>query len=312
MKRKSILKNSIFDRLRPLSVIAVSAYRIRKVENRIIELKDDKIKVKDGYALGSYIFLSSIVILIGIVIFSYSFYADKTVLDFKSLASALVSIILAVITIIYSFVINSQTTGQIDELRTTSKNLHQISEKVGSASISVIDAADRFVSATDSYSKSAKSLEENITTIIDQLNNVAKAMESVDEYELNTAVNRIDSTPSSSSNNEIDEFFKNCPSAGLMMVYACIKAEKAGKILYLKKVFDLEMILYYVGFLASLQSLGYVTAELDVDRMVVKNIRVRDSIKELIPQIILKRKDNVFVRELYEKIDRIYKTRRLK
>lgn len=286
-----------------LSVIAVSAYRIRKVENRKAALGVDK--VKDGYVLGSYIFLSSIVVLIGIVIFSYSFYADKTVLDFMSLASALVSIILAVITIIYSFVINSQTTGQIDELCTTSKNLHQISEKVESASFSVIRA-------TESYSKSARSLEDNITIIIDQLNTVAKAIESVDEYELNTAVNRIDSTPSSSGNNEIDEFFKNCPSAGLMMVYACIKAEKAGKILYLKKVFDLEMILYYVGFLASLQSLGYVKAELDVDRMVVKNIRVRDSIKELIPQIILKRKDNVFVRELYEKIDRIYKTRRLK
>lgn len=286
-----------------LSVIAVSAYRIRKVENRKAALGVDK--VKDGYVLGSYIFLSSIVVLIGIVIFSYSFYADKTVLDFMSLASALVSIILAVITIIYSFVINSQTTGQIDELRTTSKNLHQISEKVEGASFSVIRA-------TESYSKSARSLEDNITIIIDRLNTVAKAIESVDEYELNTAVNRNDSTPSSSCNDEIDEFFKNCPSAGLMMVYACIKAEKAGKILYLKKVFDLNMILYYVGFLASLQSLGYVTAELDVDRMVVKNIRVRDSIKELIPQIILKRKENIFVRELYEKIDRIYKTRRLK
>ena len=112
-----------------LCVVAVSAFRIHKVEERKkkLEMKD----IENGSCLGSYIFLSSIVVLIAVLIFSYAFFANKDVLDFMSLASALVSIILAVITIIYSFVVNGQSTKQVDKLISTSENLRTTVRSVG-------------------------------------------------------------------------------------------------------------------------------------------------------------------------------------
>lgn len=284
-----------------LCVVAVSAFRIHKVEERKkeLEMKD----IENGSCLGSYIFLSSIVVLIAVVIFSYAFFANKEVLDFMSLASALVSIILAVVTIIYSFVVNGQTAGQIDKLTATSEDLKSAAEEARHTSTKVTEAANSFITATDSYSKSAASLEKNINIILDQLNQVRDAISSVDEYRIEDK----DADNIQHKGNSIDEFCHNCPNAGLMMMYACIKAEKAKKSLSLRKMFDPEMTMYYVGFLSSMQSLGYIEAALDYDKMVLKKINVHKDIKDIIPKLIMKRKDNEFVKNLYEKIDRIFR-----
>ena len=73
-----------------ITIIAVSAYRIKKGQQR---------------SWGAYIYYASILSIFTISIFSYCFYGNRNVLDFVSLASALISIILAIITIIYSFYI---------------------------------------------------------------------------------------------------------------------------------------------------------------------------------------------------------------
>lgn len=77
-----------------ITVIAVSAYRVNKGQQR---------------SWRSYIYYASILSIFTISIFSYCFYGNRNILDFVSLASALISIILAVITIIYSFYSNSQS-----------------------------------------------------------------------------------------------------------------------------------------------------------------------------------------------------------
>lgn len=81
-----------------IATIGVSAYRVYQKQSR---------------SWGSYIYYASILTLIGIIVFSNAFYGNRNVLDFVSLASALISIILAVVTILYSFYSNSQSAGQI-------------------------------------------------------------------------------------------------------------------------------------------------------------------------------------------------------
>lgn len=85
-----------------IAAIGVSAYRVYQKQSR---------------SWGSYIYYASILTLLGIVAFSNAFYGNRNVLDFVSLASALISIILAVVTILYSFYSNSQSAGQIETLK---------------------------------------------------------------------------------------------------------------------------------------------------------------------------------------------------
>lgn len=284
-----------------ICVVIASVIKICVVEKRkkTLQIKDPK-----GSSLsGTYIFLSSVVVSIAIIIFSYSFYMEELVLDFMSLASALISIILAVITIIYSFVINGQTTGQIDKLISTSENLQVAADNAMEASSEMKKTAHEVIKASESYSESARKLDTNIDIILEQIGKVAEAIYSVDEYELKTDAEG----KKISSNNTIDEFCNNCPNAGLMIIYACMKAEKAKRVLYLRKIFDSDMIMYYLGFVASVQSLGYVEADMDFEKMTLKNIVVHNDFKEIIPKLIMNRKNNQFVKDLYEKIDQIYK-----
>lgn len=283
-----------------LCVVAVSAFRIYKVEERKkkLEMKD----IENGSCLGSYIFLSSIVVLIAVLIFSYAFFANKDVLDFMSLASALISIILAVITIIYSFVVNGQSTKQVDKLISASESLQETADKAIQASNEMNETAHKVDEVSKLYAASARKLDNNIDIILEKIGKVADAIVSVDEYELKTDSD----SKKISSDKTIDEFCSNCPNAGLMIIYACMKAEKSKRILHLKRVFDPEMIMYYVGFLASLQSLGYVEADMNFEKLTLKNIMIHNDFKEIIPKLIMSRKDNKFVKDIYEKLNQMY------
>lgn len=72
-----------------IALVILSGYRIHK---------------QQAFSSEGYIFISGILTVLAIAIFSYAFYSNRTVLDFISLASALISIILAIVTIIYSFI----------------------------------------------------------------------------------------------------------------------------------------------------------------------------------------------------------------
>lgn len=241
-----------------LSVIAVSAYRIRKVENRRITLKEDKIKVKDGYALGSYIFLSSIVVLIGIVIFSYSFYAQESVLDFMSLASALVSIILAVVTIIYSFVTNTHTAGQFDKFGNAVDHVNENVENLQVTAAELQKVTDKVDRTTESYMNSADLLKDNIQRIIVAISNVSLKADEI-LLGLDNSKSSSGSVPSTSNSKLFIENYVNTSSwVGIMVMYLCSEAYKQDvKKIELKEIFDdVDVMSYCCGFLVAATSAG--------------------------------------------------------
>lgn len=244
-----------------LSVIAVSAYRIRKVENRRITLKEDKIKVKDGYALGSYIFLSSIVVLIGIVIFSYSFYAQESVLDFMSLASALVSIILAVVTIIYSFVTNTHTAGQFDKFGNAVDHVNENVENLQVTAAELQKVTDKVDRTTESYMNSADILKDNIQRIIVAISNVSSKADQILSG-LDNAKSYSDPAQPLKSIKEgksfIDDYINTSSRVGVMVMYMCSRAHQLGvKNIELKYIFDdVNIMSYCCGFLVAATSAG--------------------------------------------------------
>lgn len=129
-------------------------------------------------------------------------------MDFVSLASALISIILAIITIIYSFYSNSQSASQVETLN---------------------KAAESVKRATTSYAESAESLQDNISKIITAVNRVE---EKTDRLLDMTSISGAGA--SSGTNNHLVDFdldayikgYVNLASPiGIMAMYACIKAK---------------------------------------------------------------------------------------
>ena len=124
-----------------LGIIGVVAYGIKKRGQR---------------DWASYVFAASVFLTIGITIFSLCYCGDRNVLDFISLASAIISIILAVVTIVYSYFINSRSSGQIDQLNKAAQDVSK---------------------ATLSYAESAESLQENINKILHEIKKVKQTLD---------------------------------------------------------------------------------------------------------------------------------------
>lgn len=232
-----------------IAIIAVSAYRIKRGQQR---------------NWGAYIYYASILSIFAITIFSYCFYGDRNVLDFVSLASALISIILAVITIIYSFYSNSQSANQVETLN---------------------NAAESVQVATASYADSAKILQENILKIIMAVNRVEEKTDQL----LNNLPSTSAAEASSGTNNNFENFDLNAyiqgyvnlaSPIGKMAMYACIKAKDANKGWSLKIFPDKFNRAYCGGFLVSTTSAGFLTVDVNFNNWKVQVFEYIPKVKE--------------------------------
>lgn len=236
-----------------LASIVVSAYRINK-------------KVEQSW--GNYVFIASIVLVLGIAGFSYAFYGNRNVLDFISLSSALISIILAIVTIVYSFYSNSRSSGQIDILN---------------------KAAQDVQNATTSYSDSAESLQENIRLILKKIGQVEQKIDTKNDR-LNK--NNANTSEVISSNNE--EFIKNIVNGyiqagsffGNLALLACVYVYEKNRNLNMK---DLDFIVdnsglslssYMVGYIISASALGVMTVRVENSQIKIQNIDSNLNLKD--------------------------------
>lgn len=216
--------------------IVASAYKVNKQQR----------------VFGTYIYWASVLALLAIAIFSYAFYGNGKVLDFVSLASALISIILAVITIIYSFYSNSRSAGQVETLN---------------------HAADSVKKATESYSKSAISLHENISRIILAVDRVEEKTDKL----LDMAI----SSPTERKNESLvvgnfdigayaEGYIRASSPMGNLAIYACVRASDANKEWNLKLFERDSHQTYCSGFLIATISAGFISATIDFDSNSVK------------------------------------------
>lgn len=219
-----------------IAAIGVSAYRVYQKQPR---------------SWGSYIYYASILTLLGIVAFSNAFYENRNVLDFVSLASALISIILAVVTILYSFYSNSQSAGQIETLK---------------------KAANSVEEATLSYSESAESLQENIRKIIDAVNRVEKKTDQIIGMKYSSRSNTRENDNfeylNSSSQNfnietYIETYIKTVSPLGIMAMYACIKSKDYNKTWNLNLFTNDSNQNYCCGFMISINGTGFISLNIN-------------------------------------------------
>ncbi len=207
-----------------LGIIGTSVYRIYKNQQR---------------SWGSYTFCASILLVLTIAIFSYCFCGDRNVLDFISLASALISIILAIITIIYSFYSNSRSSGQIETLNNAAMNVKN---------------------ATVLYTESAESLQENIRKIVNAINRVEEKTDMI----LGVNPSKGDSKTNLKNSDEFVKKFVNTSSpVGVMAMYACVRSKDKKKKWNLNIVSDNFKYAYFGGFLVAVRCAGLIEVMVD-------------------------------------------------
>lgn len=210
-----------------LGIIGTSVYRIYKNQQR---------------SWGSYIFCASILLVLTIAIFSYCFCGDRNVLDFISLASALISIILAIITIIYSFYSNSRSSGQIETLNNAAMNVKN---------------------ATVLYTESAESLQENIRKIVNAINRVEEKTDMILGVGASSGGENNNLTAKFNLDRYVKDFVNTSSPVGIMAMYASIKSKDTGKEWNLSIFSNDFNHAYCGGYLISASSAGFVTVDID-------------------------------------------------
>ena len=253
-----------------LAFIAVAAYRVYKKQKR---------------DAGMYMFMSGVVVFVMVMIFSHAFYDNRNVLDFISLASALISIILAVITIVYSFYTNSRSTGQIETLNNAARSVEK---------------------ATDSYSHTADSLHENIQKIISAVNRVEQKTDLILGASKATNAGNNQNFVNFDLNAYILGFINVASPLGNMLLYACIKSKDANKALQLNIIGSSETMAYCGGFLIAATSAGLVTAFIDFVNWTVSTTNYIESVKHHIDEWITRNTGNQFIVDLKDKIDKYF------
>lgn len=269
-----------------VALIGVSAFRVYNKE--------------DKHDSGTYIFISSVVLFITIIVFSYSFYKCDKVLDFISLASALISIILAIVTIIYSFYSNSRSSGQIETLN---------------------NAARRVSDATFSYSDSAERLQDNIKLILDKIGQVEQKID-----QKNSIFNNNNANTSGISTSDVDDLITNIVTGyvnagsyfGNLALLACIYSNENKKDLNLHdlenitELDDKSLSSYMCGYIVSSSALGLMSTQVEGHRVIISNIlpKVKDLIISMIESYI-ERSPNQEAKDynlnIYNKFNAIFK-----
>lgn len=267
-------------------IIAVSAYRINKQQQR---------------SWASYIFSASILLVLAIVIFSYCFCKDKDVLDFISLASALISIILAIVTIIYSYFTNSRSAGQIDRLN---------------------KAAEDVSKATISYGNSAESLKKNIEKILYRIDTVEQKIDENSKLITSGATNAsINSIGAPHIDKVVEGYVRSGSYFGnLALLASCYAAQHNKGVLSLSNlnsVFDPQdnALLHYMwGYIISSSALGVLQARIDGDNIVISNVytTLQQKLEEVISTYIDNSPDEntkVYNQKLFDNVKDLFNTK---
>jgi len=184
-------------------------------------------------------------------------------LDFVSLASALISIVLAIVTILYSFYSNSQSAGRVETLNKAAASVEK---------------------ATVSYSESAESLQENISKIITAVNRVEEKTNKLLDRAPSFTVKGGSGVNNHLENCDLNDYIKayvNLASPyGVMAIYACIRAKDENKEWNLNLLPNGIIQAYWGGFLVSAISAGFIESNINFDNGNVAVTGYIQSLKE--------------------------------
>lgn len=183
-----------------------------------------------------------------VILFSHKFYANDNVFNFMSFASAIISIILAVLTIIYSYYTNGTTSSSV--------------EKLGEATIKIEETLIKVNEATQTYKASADKLSENIVSILDSINHVEEQTSRIlIEQMENNQKETISGQSFNMNDKDVSRFVESASQLGTMALYAASLANERNNNFNLNVIWDSNQVWYSAGFIVSTSCFNLLEAE---------------------------------------------------
>lgn len=241
----------------------------------------------------SYKLIVSFLVFLLVILLTHKFYANDNIFNFMSFASAIISIILAVLTIIYSYYTNGTTSSSVEKMGESAKKIEGTLLKVNEA--------------TQSYKESADSLKNNIATLLSTINHVDQTAEKL------LTAQGINNISNSKALNEamtpdiVDNFVSLSSQAGNILMYASIKACDKNVNLDLNSIWNEKEIEYCVGFLIAAKSAGLFNLKVraHINKKEVEIQEYNPALKEALKSLFSK-KDNQYYKRMITKIDNLF------
>lgn len=249
-------------------------------------------RAKDNNVKMAYLFLGGVIVVIAILVFSNIYCTNETILDFASLASAIISIILAIVTIIYSFYTNGQSSSQIEKLN---------------------KAANDVTEASQDYSESAKSLQDNINLILESIKHVEDNTKQILDAKENEQSRHADVQKFDSGNFDMDKYLTSIvmtsSNLGLLCLHAAICSKDK------QREFPLSLLQdaagseeYSMGYIIALNSTGIMKVDIDFKTRIASCTGLLSPLKQRVDRCLNKRKDNDFLTTHKKAIDEYFGT----
>lgn len=238
------------------------------------------------------VFIGTFMVLIGICIFSFEFSGCSVLLDFMSLASAIVSIILAVLTIVYSYYTTGASSRNIENVQESVKDLKKTAKSMDDVSLSL--------------DKGAKKLSDNLKLIFERLDVIEKNTRPVADYIDEGAPESSKSTANRLQDVDFELILKNCPKVPLMFLYACGKLNVNQEI-RLDDLFDEDpapvTMMYVLGFSSALKMMGLLELTVKPKDFMVQVRFVNKKLIDAVNKKVSSKSKDSFIINLKRKID---------
>lgn len=259
----------------------------------------------DKHRRWTYAYSSSIIVFIAITIFSYIFHGSNKVLDFMSLASSIISIILAVITIIYSFYSNNRASNQVGKLDEAINKVDKSVDKVDEAAVKVENA-------TLKYANSAQILHNNIEKILDKLGKVEEKTNYMYELQQNSNILQQVDEPKL-INGFVERYIRIGSYLGNIALLACVYSHETQKELTSQMLDSIEsnMSQYMYGYIIASSAVGVLQARIDDPKVTVSFVSpsLKNNLITTISQHIQQspnEKYRLYNQELYDRLNRLF------
>ena len=252
-----------------LAVVAPSILQIILSSGKDVNEKRNEGKNVRSSVWAPIVFMGTFMVLVGISMFSFRFSDCPMLLDFMSLASAIVSIILAVLTIVYSYYTTSASMKNLGKLEESADTIVETSDQIGKISIQ-IDKLETMVEELKPY------IEKEMQKLGEAFNSV--------NYD--NATKSSDTTPNDNVSFDYTNFITTFSPFGILFLHMCVKCEgKRPEISFqeIAKIFEQNAIQYFMGILVTLYSLfGIPIVEVDYDNSLIIVGQIDNSFKKAI------------------------------
>ncbi|MBM9589384.1 hypothetical protein JWG41_02930 [Leptospira sp. 201903075] len=202
-------------------------------------------------------------ISISVIMASIEFHKDYNIVSHIGFAGTLISIILAVVAIIYSFFQNFTYSNINNQLINTSENIEKLINSLQFTSIDYAKKNEDLIINYDNYTKSLHTMiEDKFDLTKSEISAISNKLENFKSNQV-TEKDQVTNIHTQFKKNEIESFLNNTSTIGVYLIYL-VKQFHLNKIKFdrrevFKEVFE-KSSEYALGFFVGIKTLGLLSS----------------------------------------------------